>query len=732
MQYAICAVLLSAVFCVLISGGCAARSANLNGGDFFVAPDGSDASSGTMEAPFASLAKAREAVGGLKKERADRDIVVRLRGGTYRLAETVVFSLEDSAAAGHTITYAAYPGEKPVLSSGMPVGPWKKLDSLPAGFPDAANGHIWAADFPNGIDRVLSLYDGHERLPRARSEGFTPTTKANGWRGEAIEELSTIHFPEGAIRNWPNLSDIELLIIPTCDWSMAILPLASVDEANKVATTAVPASYALAAQKKANRWKETAWIENAPDSMTGSGRWIADSTRRKIYYWPKGDQPSDSIAAPKLEELIRVEGRIDEAGPTDEPVRGLVFRGITFTQGGRDLWDADHLGKGLQHDWDFYDRANALLRLRGAQGCIVEQCRFVDSDGGGIRLDLYCQNNRIEGNLVARIGGTGILLSGYGPGTKDVNHDNQVLRNHIHDIGQIYWHSAGILVTQSGRNRIAYNLIHNTPYNGLVLSGIRNMDPDCKLDKGECQGLVRWSEVKEKRHHKFPETIPYLHARNNVVEHNEIHDAMERLGDGNGIYMSGAGEGNIIRYNYIHHVTSEHSAGAIRTDACQRGTRFEGNVIYHCANGGLIIKDNNDVLNNVIVDVFQAVKHGDRGYIALRGGPNNAMKIEHNICLHTLDVQPIFLSAGALPHLPPTSLKTAGSDYNLFYWMGHDDAQEKLMTEVRREGTDANSIWADPKFLDMQKRDFRVAKDSMAVKIGFKPVEFPFPLKGLE
>jgi len=87
--------------------------------DLVVSPAGSDANPGTLEQPFATLTRARDAVRALGQP--DRDVVVWLRGGEYRLGETVVFGLADGAAAGHTISYAAYPGEKPVFTSGVPV-----------------------------------------------------------------------------------------------------------------------------------------------------------------------------------------------------------------------------------------------------------------------------------------------------------------------------------------------------------------------------------------------------------------------------------------------------------------------------------------------------------------------------------------------------------------------------------------------------------------------------------
>src|SRR5687767_1230966 len=79
--------------------------------DFHVAPTGDDAAPGTIARPFATLGRARDAVRELRRRQPERDFEVALRGGIYRVKETIVFSPADSAAAGRTITYAAYPGE---------------------------------------------------------------------------------------------------------------------------------------------------------------------------------------------------------------------------------------------------------------------------------------------------------------------------------------------------------------------------------------------------------------------------------------------------------------------------------------------------------------------------------------------------------------------------------------------------------------------------------------------
>ena len=58
--------------------------------DVFVAPGGDDRGPGTETRPFASLARARDAVRVLRAETPNRDDRDVLRGGLYRIPETLV------------------------------------------------------------------------------------------------------------------------------------------------------------------------------------------------------------------------------------------------------------------------------------------------------------------------------------------------------------------------------------------------------------------------------------------------------------------------------------------------------------------------------------------------------------------------------------------------------------------------------------------------------------------
>ena len=133
------------------------------------------------------------------------------------------------------LTFAAFPGEHPVVSGGIPVTGWKRLESAPAELPAKAVGKVWVADMPEGMDRFYTLYDSHGRLNRARNSGFAYTKPGN---------TRTLHFPEGALKNWDNLEDVEIQVRPSRAWVINMLPLASVDEASGVAKTSVSATYA--------------------------------------------------------------------------------------------------------------------------------------------------------------------------------------------------------------------------------------------------------------------------------------------------------------------------------------------------------------------------------------------------------------------------------------------------------------------------------------------------------
>jgi len=336
------------------------------------------------------------------------------------------------------------------------------------------------------------------------------------------------------------------------------------------------------------------------------------------------------------------------------------------------------------------DKANALVRLRGTENCKIEQCRFAHSGSGAIRVDLHGQQNTISDNLIENMGGAGILLCGYGPGTKDVNGKNVVYNNHIHHVGRIYSHSPGIMVWQSGENRVANNLVHHTPYTAIIVSG-------CMTHFFNKRGREIGRTIRRHEIGKLPKKLtlervrPYLHSHDNLIEQNEIHHAMEQLGDGNAIYIRGAGAGNVIRRNYIHHLVAPMiMQAAIRTDGGQMDTTIAENLIYKCTSQGILIKLNTRCENNIVVDVIAP----PRGYyLSVREGPLTGATIKRNVFYSSLD------NCRFIDELKPgrgratedrrgrelAKAKDADADHNI-YFCAADKKLGRQMLRKQREG----------------------------------------------
>lgn len=686
--------------------------------DFFVSTQGSDQWSGTLkepnaqatDGPFATLDRARDAVRVVDK---DRDILVLIREGKYQLTRTVVFELEDSGSNDSKVTYAAYPGERPAFSSGQEILGWKRAQTDLPGLPMEANGKVWVAEVS---EHFYTLFDDEGMLPRARSEGFIPLPGGSRNR---------LHFPEGRLKEWSNISDVEIVVRPHHAWIVNVLPLASVNTDSNTAVTSIAATYAM------NRMHflettDSCWVENVLDELDEPGEWVLNTEEGRLYLWPKNEGPPSGIIAPVLKNLIRVEGVIDKKGPIDRPVHNLHFRGLTFMHGDRYTLSEDDAG--LQHDWDMHDKANALVRLRGTEDCSIVDCHFAHSGSGAIRVDLHGQRNQITGNHIEFMGGAGILLCGYGPGTKDVNKENLLYNNHIHHTGQIYSHSPGIMVWQSGENRVANNLIHHTPYTGIIISGC--MSHFFTRNDRELGRTIRRHEIGAlPRSPNWVDVLPYLHSHDNLIEYNEIHHAMEKLGDGNGIYIRGAGSGNVIRRNYIHHlVTPMIMQAAIRTDGGQRDTFITENLIYKCTSQGILMKLNTRVENNIVADIIAP----PRGYyLSLREGPLTDAVIKRNI-FYSSNIPTVFMD-----ELPPgrgrttedrrgralARAKDADTDFNIYYHAKDPSLGQTMLEKQRMDGVDANSLAMDPLFMDPENGDFRLKESSPAHQLGIQPID---------
>jgi hypothetical protein len=235
---------------------------------FHVSPRGDDSGPGTEAVPFASPARALEAVRGFRAGGLKEEVRVVFRGGTYELAAPLVFTPLDSGTADHPITYAAQPGETVILSGGRRVIKWTT----------AAAGH-WAATVPEakaGGRSFRQFYINDRRATRAR----WPDADGQLRIASVGNEVKTFTFskplPQGTA---PGL-DMELVVYE--NWAVSRALVTSVD-GNRL-TTATPVGWLGHGDMTTASVEKPVFLEHARAFLDQPGEWFLDRASGVLSY----------------------------------------------------------------------------------------------------------------------------------------------------------------------------------------------------------------------------------------------------------------------------------------------------------------------------------------------------------------------------------------------------------------------------------------------------------------
>ncbi|MBT5609032.1 MAG: right-handed parallel beta-helix repeat-containing protein [Lentisphaerae bacterium] len=673
---------LLATVCILCLHGQAAGPVT-----FYVSPGGSDAWSGTVSSPnadrtngpFGSLARARDAIRELRADgkQLQGGVRVLLRGGTHRLEEPFRLSPEDSGTSEGPVVFAAFEGEEPVVSGGREIrGFTKTVDGAYTVTLDAAKDRSWPFRqlFISGRRYILarSPNAGQYFIRKAVLEG--DVVKTGQWAGKS---KTAFGFFPGDLEAWDNLAEVNLKLY--FSWNSGLYPLQSVDEERHVARLAGPTVWPMPRSSG-----QCYLVENHPGALDSPGEWQLDRVTGVLRVMPSEDEDVSEldVVAPVVEHLVLGQGDPDN----DRFLEHIRFEGISFQHG---AWYLPPEGHG---DPQAESTLNAALQFDGARNVTIEGCEIAHIGNYGIWLRDACIGNRVVRNHLHDLGGGGIRVGVHTRPVPDVlSHDNLISNNFIHDGGHIHAGAVGICVGYAHDNMISHNEVCDFRYTGISLGW-------------------NWS-------------ITRSGTRQNAVERNHVHHVMRVLDDGGGIYSLGLTPGSVVRNNHIHHVGRlEDAVGhGIYLDGGSSGVLAENNLIHDVGGGGVRIQHGTaclTVLNNIAA------------YCGFGLGIDSERT---NIFAYNI----VYMAGEGTPFRPATEWQSYNKiiKHNV-YW--HEDSAPitflKYTFEEWQKIEGIKDIWytpkmdersriVDPQFVDAKARDFRLAPDSPALAVGFKPFD---------
>ncbi|MDM8009318.1 MAG: right-handed parallel beta-helix repeat-containing protein [Phycisphaerae bacterium] len=530
---------------------------------FWVSPTGSDDNPGTEAKPFATIQRAQSAVRRLTQQMRG-DILVTLRGGTYRLAETLVFGAEDSGSGGHDIVYKGAPGETPVVSGGRVVNGWQ---------PDAAGR--WKGHTDVGNFRQLYV----EGVRARRAQGPAPA-------GVRLFGTDGFRTTEVRMADWRNPGDIELCFYvfwgPRKAWTHTRCKVQGIHrDGDEAVITMLQPHFTMARTKQGVVVELPSQVENAFELLDEPGEWYLDRPAGVVYYIPKAgqDMTKAEVIAPAIERLVELRGTLDR------PVHNIRFEGITFADAGwlrpSEIGLVDVQANFINDFQKKYTsikpfvtsihneqiKAPSNIVCHAARAIRFERCTFTRLGSGGLDLEFGAQDNIVAGCRFFDISGTAIqvgdvLKNDHHPDDPRMIVRGNVIRNNvIHDVGVEFQGSVGIFTGYVSETVIAHNEIYNLPYTGISVGW-------------------GWGE-EDAGGGAYPQPFYYqtpTPARDNRIEYNHVHHTSMVLTDGGGIYTLSNMPGTVIRGNHIHDNVG--IPGGIYLDEGSGFIEVTGNLVY--------------------------------------------------------------------------------------------------------------------------------------------------------
>ncbi len=558
----------------------------------YVDPNGNDSNSGTAESPLKTLYGAREAIRAIKRTNGlpNGGITVLLGEGIYRHEQSFILEEQDSGTAEAPIVYAAAAGADARIIGGISL-PTKHFipvtdESVKVRLRDEVRDLVQQIDlkalglkkfgqisktgfglpataanpelFFNGSVMSLARYpnQGYETIDQIIDPGGFPRD-FDGNEEKIAEEFdkdAVFQFRDDRPLHWENTGDIWMYGYWQWDWADGNLRIKSIDSAKRTITTEGASYYSMRADQRY-------YYYNILEELDEPGEWYLDRKKGVLYFYP----PAPLETSP---ETANVElSLLAEPLVLLNNVQHIAFEKLTFEVA---------CGSGVQIiDGNDNVVSNCTLRRLGGMAVeIGEKSEEGVDSATGERQERYIRGGKRNGVVDCKIYDTGvggIVLSGGSRITLEAG-ENYARFNDISNYSRLkLTYSAGIELIGAGQTA-ANNYIHHAPHVGILLYG-----------------------------------------NDHIVEYNEIYKVLMETGDAGAIYIGRdwTEQGNIIRYNFVHHIHNDVSLAhmGIYLDDMASGVEIYGNVLYDVEMAVLIGGGRSNVFrDNLILNCARSVQ----------------------------------------------------------------------------------------------------------------------------
>jgi len=363
------------------------RFVSSGGAAFYVSRSGHDSDPGTKSAPFATLARAQQALRSRKKT-SSGPAVVEVGRGTYALDRPLVFSPEDSGSEASPVVFAASPGESVTISGSRALDcRWKPYRDgiLMCDLPAVKQGELrFSQLFVNGKRQTLARFPNRDDSKPGRSGYIQPAARIpDGRQDPKPGENDDMAFSGGAPRGiffdpasftakrWARPEEAVIHIFQDWEWGNLQWQLKAIEYDGRAIW------FGEGGFQMGAKWFEDPakidkdsrfFIENVLEELDAPGEWYLDVQAGVLYFKPEPgvDIAGARVEAPLLQQLVRF------VGTQEAPVRHIALEGFRLTQTASTFlepYDIPSLS-----DWAIH--RGGTVFLEGTRDCAVRNCWF--------------------------------------------------------------------------------------------------------------------------------------------------------------------------------------------------------------------------------------------------------------------------------------------------------------------------------------------------------------------